>query len=177
MRPVAHSDEILIPVFKESVLNVTDPFEHQTHLIWIGMITFLRFLINHNCLIKRSWMTWLEAWIYQKNPQVLTSRLKDKNLLDKDANVTFCWNRDAESIPLFNQILELVYCSDMKRVLMMQGVDKYDPNSWRLFIDSSKCSLKCVLLHSTNKYASVPIGHLTLKEKYDQRKQVIEQIK
>ena len=34
--------------------------------------------------------------------------------------------------------------------------------------DSSKRSLKCVLLHSTNKYASIPIEHLTtLKEKYD----------
>ena len=60
----------------------------------------------------------------------------------------------------------------------MPDVDKYDPNSWRLFMDSSKRSLKYVLLHSTNKYASIPTGHsTTLKEKYDPIKKVMEKIK
>ena len=38
-------------------------------------------------------------------------------------------------------------------------------------------SLKCVLLHNTNTYASIPIGHsTTLKEKHDSIKQVMEKI-
>ena len=37
----------------------------------------------------------------------------------------------------------------------MLGVDEYDPNSWRLFVDSSKRSLKFVLLNNTNKYAFI----------------------
>ena len=38
---------------------------------------------------------------------------------------------------------------------------------WRLFIDSSKRSLKCVLLHKGNKFACVPIGHsVVVKEHY-----------
>ena len=77
-------------------------------------------------------------------------------MLDKDTNFTFYRNRDVEFIPLFNQTPELVYCSDIKRVLLMLGADKYNPNSWRLFINSSKPSLKCVLLYNTNKYASIP---------------------
>jgi hypothetical protein len=30
---------------------------------------------------------------------------------------------------------------------------------WRLFIDSSKASLKAVLLHNGNKFPSVPLAH------------------
>jgi hypothetical protein len=38
----------------------------------------------------------------------------------------------------------------------------------RLFIDSSKGSLKAVLLHNGSKYASVPVGHsVHLKESYE----------
>ncbi|GFV21245.1 uncharacterized protein TNCV_183961 [Trichonephila clavipes] len=44
----------------------------------------------------------------------------------------------------------------------------YEPEEWRLFIDSSKRSLKAVLLHNGNRYASVPVGHsVHLKECYE----------
>jgi hypothetical protein len=38
------------------------------------------------------------------------------------------------------------------------GVE-YKVKEWQLFIDSSKRSLKAVLLHNGNNYASLPIGH------------------
>lgn len=54
----------------------------------------------------------------------------------------------------------------------------YTPRDWRLFIDSSKRSLKCVLLHNTNKHGSVPIAHSTsLKEEYQNISLVLEKIK
>ena len=57
------------------------------------------------------------------------------------------------------------------------GIPEYKPQDWRLFIDSSKRSLKCVLLHNGNKYASIPIGHSTLlKEKYNNIKRVLEKL-
>ncbi|GFV82759.1 uncharacterized protein TNCV_4147271 [Trichonephila clavipes] len=44
----------------------------------------------------------------------------------------------------------------------------YEPEKWRLFIDSSKKSLKAVLLHNGNRYAFVPVGHsVHLKECYE----------
>ena len=47
---------------------------------------------------------------------------------------------------------------------MKLGVTEYSYADWRLFTDSSKRSLKCVLLHITNVYGSIPIGHsITLK--------------
>ena len=58
------------------------------------------------------------------------------------------------------------------------GVNFYDATSWRMFIDSSKRSLKCVLLHNTNEYGSIPIGHsTTLKETYESIKRVLGCIK
>ena len=44
-----------------------------------------------------------------------------------------------------------------------------------LFLDSSKHSLKCVLLHNGNVYGAVPVGQSTiLKEQHDDNKIVIE---
>jgi hypothetical protein len=45
---------------------------------------------------------------------------------------------------------------------------EYKVNKWRLFIGSSKRSLKAVILHNGNNYASLPIGHsVHLKEIYE----------
>ena len=98
--------------------------------------------------------------------------------LEAKTNVTFYRNRDAEFLPYFKQYEEIVVCNDIEPLPMELGIYHYDANSWRLFIDSSKRSLKCVLLHNTNEYASIPIDHSTkLKEKYEAIKQVLESIK
>lgn len=55
--------------------------------------------------------------------------------------------------------------------------DIYTAEQWRLFIDSSKRSLKAVLLHNTNVYAPIPIAHsVVLKEEYFNIKRVLEKI-
>ena len=61
---------------------------------------------------------------------------------------------------------------------MELGIVHYEANSWRLFIDNSKRSLKCVLLQNANEYAAIPVGHSAmLKEKYELVKQVLKCIK
>jgi hypothetical protein len=46
-----------------------------------------------------------------------------------------------------------------------------------LFIDSSKVSLKAVLLHNGNKYPSVPLAHaVNMKESYENVKLLLEKI-
>ncbi|GBM49167.1 hypothetical protein AVEN_148087-1 [Araneus ventricosus] len=42
---------------------------------------------------------------------------------------------------------------------------EYDPSEWRLFIDSSKTSLEAVLLHNSNSFALLPLGHSMRLEK------------
>ena len=50
--------------------------------------------------------------------------------------------------------------------------------SWRLFIDSSKRSIKAVLLHNGNKYASKPVGHsVHLKETYGNLALILDKLK
>ena len=70
-----------------------------------------------------------------------------------------------------------MYCNNIGGLLLQMGLPEYSPEDWRLFIDSSKRSLKCVLLHNGNKYACVPIGHsTTMKEQYQNVKQVLQKI-
>jgi len=58
----------------------------------------------------------------------------------------------------------LVYCTDVSGIVQKLGID-YNAEEWRLFIDSSKRSLKGVLLNNGNKYASIPVAHsVHLKE-------------
>jgi hypothetical protein len=58
------------------------------------------------------------------------------------------------------------------------GQGEYDPSTWCLFIDSSKRSLKAVLLHNRNVLASVPLAHSTkLSKSYETLELVLEKIK
>lgn len=90
--------------------------------------------------------------------QMLGSKLKAKHLLlPRD---TFSWyrTREKELIEFFKEDDSLVYCCDIEGLLNFFNVT-YNPSEWRLFIDSSKTSLKGVLLHNGNLFASVPIVH------------------
>ena len=54
----------------------------------------------------------------------------------------------------------------------------YETSEWRLFIDSSQRSLKGVLLHNGNKYASIPVAHsVHLKETYENVGTLLSNIK
>ena len=49
---------------------------------------------------------------------------------------------------------------------------KHEPQEWRLFIDSSKLSLKTVLLYNGNQHPTIPVGHaFHMKETYENLKQ------
>jgi len=55
---------------------------------------------------------------------------------------------------------------------------EYNPYHWRLFIDSSKVSLKVVLLHNGNRFPSVPLANAAnMKESYGSTKLLLGKIK
>ena len=55
---------------------------------------------------------------------------------------------------------------------------EFNPDQWRLFIDSSKVSLKVVLLHNGNKFPSVPLVHAaSMKVRYESMKLLLQKIK
>ena len=53
-------------------------------------------------------------------------------------------------------------CTNFNRLMDELKTGVYKDGEWRLFIDSSKRSLKAVLLHSTNAYASKPVAKFGL---------------
>ena len=70
-----------------------------------------------------------------------------------------------------------MYCHNVAGLLPAMDC-VYDPTEWRLFIDNSKASLKCALLHNGNRYASIPIGHsVHLKETYENMNMLLMKIK
>jgi predicted nucleic acid-binding Zn ribbon protein len=58
------------------------------------------------------------------------------------------------------------------------GKKEYGPSTWRILNDSSKWSLKAILLHNSKVLASIPLAHSTkLSESYETLKLVLEKIK
>ena len=97
--------------------------------------------------------------------ELLASRLKEKNLFQPGTLITFYRKCHIEFLPYFTWENDIVYCNNVAGLLQHLGIQQYDPQDWHLFIDSSKRSLKCVLLHNSNLYGSVPLSHsTTLKE-------------
>ena len=80
------------------------------------------------------------------NSELLASRLKEKNVLSPGTSITFYRTREAELLVFFSELStgngHFVYCNNVNGLLTHMGVKNYVPDVWRLFIDSSKRSLK-----------------------------------
>ena len=114
----------------------------------------------------------------KQSAEVLASRLQEKHLLKAGTSVSFYRSREEKLRKYFQSNGQLVYCTDVEGLLLAMGLSAYCSNDWRLFIDSSKRSLKCVLLYNGNQYGSIPIGHsVTLKEKLRKHQAVLERLK
>jgi hypothetical protein len=108
--------------------------------------------------------------------EILASRLKGWNLLQQGTKACFFHNHQDEFKCFFSQENDLVFCNDICCVMEALGHQHNTPE-WRLFIDSSKASLKAVLLHNGNKYPSVPlVNAVNMKECYENMKLLLEKI-
>jgi len=107
----------------------------------------------------------------------LSLQVKGWNLLHQDTKVCFYRGRHEEFKDLFSQEDSVVFCNDISSVMEVLG-HEYNPDQWRLSIDSSEVSLKVVLLHNGNKFPSVPLAHAAnTKESYESMKLLLEKIK
>lgn len=108
--------------------------------------------------------------------EYLGSVLNQKGLLASDTTFSYR-NREEPYCQFFKKEGQLVYCTNIPE-LMHKFKITYNPEDWRLFIDSSKVSLKVVLLHNGNRYKPIPIGHsVHLKEKYENLELILSKIK
>jgi hypothetical protein len=81
--------------------------------------------------------------------------------------------RHQQLVPFFRKEDDLVFCYDVDGLMKLLGM-KHDTQVWRLFIDSSKLSLKTVLLHNGKQHSSIPIQHAVhMKETYENLKQLL----
>ena len=85
--------------------------------------------------------------------EVLASRLSEHGTLGSKTKITFYRHRDYST-----KEDNFVFCKNVKGLISAMGVPQYKPGEWRLFIDSSKQSLKCVLQHNASTFADVSIG-------------------
>ena len=116
----------------------------------------------------------LDLSLSKESSEILASRLCEHGILDSGTKIAFYRNL---LIRFFTMEDDFAYCNNIQGFLSKIGLPKYNPNEWRLFIDSSKGSLKCVLLHNGNKFACVPIGHsVIVKERYLNVKVVLKKL-
>ena len=70
-----------------------------------------------------------------------------------------------------------LFCNDVCSIMEVFG-HEYNPDQRRLFIDSSKVSLKLVLLYNGNRFPSVPLVlAANMKESYESMKLLSGDIK
>ena len=183
IRPVPHSEEIPVPVFKtldghssessddscdeaqaEAVISSCDEGLEPDR----GPQTFNQAELND--LVR-------DLDLPKASAELLASRLNEKNLLSPGTKVTFFRMREKDLVQYFSMEDDFVYCKDIPGLLAAMNCT-HDPAEWRFFIDSSKESLKCVLLHNGNQFASIPVGHsVVLKESYENLATVLQKIK
>jgi hypothetical protein len=109
--------------------------------------------------------------------ELLASRLKSWNVLEKGTKICYYRQRQHEFQHMISLQDDLVYCNDVDSLLDALGQQR-NPGEWRLFIDSSKLSLKAVILHNGNEKPSIPLAFAAhMKESYDNMKFLLTMIK
>ena len=108
----------------------------------------------------------------------MASRLNEKHLFHPSTYISYYWEREEETCQYFSQEESIFFCHNFEGLLLYLGAVSYDPQDWRLSLNTLKRSLKCGLNHNGNEYAPVPIGHsVHAKETYKKVKQLLSLIK
>jgi len=112
----------------------------------------------------------------KEKAELLASRLKQKHLLAAGVKVCHYRKRNLDLSKFFVVDGPLCYCNDINGLFETLS-QSHIASEWRLFIDSSKRSLKAVLLHNGNQKPCIPIAHSAhLSETHDNMKIVIKAI-
>jgi hypothetical protein len=96
--------------------------------------------------------------------------LKGWKFLRQDTKAYFYCGPQEDFNYFFSQGDCVVFCNDVCSVMEVHD-HEYNPDQWRLFIDSTKVTLKVVLLHNGNRFPSVPLAHeANMKDSYESMK-------
>ena len=187
MKPVPHSDDLPVPTppVNKGFLSSSDKEmpsrEDSTDSISLEDTesTYSGTSGNEPHWITQEDLNDLARDLYQSKQQseLLAFRLKEWNLVQKYVRITSFRNRNKDLASFVDMENKLCYCTNIPGFFTSLGLP-HNPSDWRLFRDSSKRSLKGVLLHNGNKYLSITIAHsVHLKESYDNMELLLEAIK
>jgi len=110
----------------------------------------------------------------KEKAELLGSRLKQWNLLRKGTKISVFRDRHTNLASFYQMEEGVCFCADIDGLMCELGYEHVS-EEWRLFIDSSKASLKAVLLHNGNKKPSVPVAHAVgLKETYESMEKILK---
>lgn len=189
VRPILHSEDVPVPVFHGFASSEDEDSEnkqeghdgcHEDHRESSEDYTSETHLSSAPQQFRQAELNDLvrDLGLSKKAAELLASRLQEKHLLDRSARVSYFRQRDHMFLEFFSEKKQFVYCSDIAGLLIQLGITVYNPADWRLFLDSSKRSLKCVMLHNGNVYGAVPVGHsVHLREEHNNIKMVIDLLK
>ena len=179
IRPVRHSDELPIPEPREIDLLSLDDAESLEECSVSEPCTSTNEefgITTEPHLINKSELNDLvrDLDLPKVKAELLASRLKQWNLLQSGAKVCSFRTRQQSLAQFFSMKGGLVYCTDIGGIMQEFGYS-HRPEQWRLFIDSSKLSLKAVLLHNKNMLPSIPVGYAAhMKETYENMKNLLQ---
>lgn len=186
-KPVLHSEGVPYPSLPSTSSKENEPELMETEMdgtissqdINLDDLHEFEFKDSEPHLISQSELNDLirDLQLSKSKSELLASRLQQWNLLASDTRVTFYRSRGDQFTKYFESKDGYQYCHDI-RGLFKSMCQSYDAEEWRLFIDSSKVSLKAVLLHNGNNKPSIPIGHaVNSKESYETMTTLIKLIK
>lgn len=182
--PLPHSDTVPVPK-RPSPMNISSgPSESET-ISESKMSEYLPSSETPNCTHEEFTQQDIddlvkELGLSQRKTIILSSKLKEKNLLSTGARVYAARGRQLELTKYFKSIDNntFAYCDDIVGLMTAMHYGAYKSEEWRLFIDSSKKSLKAVLLHFENSKNSVPVALSTnTKETYLSLEKILVSIK
>ena len=163
LRPIAHGEELPIPVPPESyTLDSDDDHDDDQDSVDPDPSTSadpdfeLLYSSPEPHLISQSELNDLvrDLELPNSKAELLGSRLQQWNLLESDVRISLFRDRQKDLVQFFLMEGDLVYCNDIDGLMVALRVT-HDPDEWRLVIDSSKTSLKAVLLHNRNVLLSI----------------------
>ncbi|GBM86163.1 hypothetical protein AVEN_48177-1 [Araneus ventricosus] len=170
MRPVPHSEDLPKPTApgKYTVNSEEDTSDDPNHQDPDFQLSTSMTCSHHEITQEELNDLVRDLKLSQTASELLGSRLQCWNLLEKGVKISSCRRRQSHFEDYFAEKEDIVYCCDVNGIFGQALGHEHNPAEWRMFIDSSKRSLKAVLLHIGNVYPSVPVAYSTnTKETYE----------
>jgi len=104
-----------------------------------------------------------DLYLSKEKAEVLGSRLSQWNLLEPGTTISSFRRHNEKLAHYYASAENMCYCKDIDGLMTELGREQ-NPVCWRLFMDSSKTSLKAVLLHNDNIKPLNPLGYSMLRK-------------